>query len=162
MSKADMASATKDELMNLMSVLGMNRVQFAHFCTVSANTVGWWLKECNVPKFRFFKVGTELNTRLGQTELTSEQRDAKALVERVLGIPLEVVAASGSAVPTNSKSLFNGDEEALRNGPGRVQPLSAEELTDTKNQLLALFDIDDLLREIKRRMSSSKEQGEKS
>ena len=147
-----MAPATKDELMNLINVLGMNRMQFAHFCAVSANTVGWWLKEGNVPKFRFERVARGLDKRIAdQTLLTFEQKKAKALVERVMGMPLAVIVASGSVTSPTSKSAFNSEKEGVEYRAGPIQPLSTNEGADQNDQSLLNFTDQELVRELERR-----------
>lgn len=132
-----MEPASRAELKNLMAVLGMNRKQFAEFCMVSANTVGWWLKEEQVPAFRFEDIAIKLGSLFPDPSARSpEQKKAIAFVERIMKAPIAVVAAGGSAKSVDLRSSFF---------------VAVTEKAENQDSKLSLFSLEDLIREIGRR-----------
>ncbi len=155
MSKAQMVPAKREELMNLIDVLGLNRIQFAQLCEASPNTVGWWLKEEMVPKFRFHVVGKRLYEKLPIKDLSVEQAKAKHLVETVIGFPLEILLISGSAISgvphlNLSGVLFHDSIQPFNNENKILKENKLDQPLEDVNPLKKLS-LEELLREIGRR-----------
>lgn len=167
---------SKDDFDTMMEALQLTREQVGKLCNVSPHGVSWWRSGQKIPYKHLVRLATELVRQLHirpETELDTKALDVfqrkNALSDlegsaknQSLGVYYNPKSAF-HGLAFNSldneliKSALKGDTDALASEPRRVQPFSNQDLVDQKDQLLALFDIDDLLREIKRRVSGPTE-----
>lgn len=146
MSRAKMTEISPkdlDLLVRAFSPKKENRADFARACGATPNAAGFWFRDGELPLNRLKNAAKELQRRIeGKAELSKDEKDAKAFLEKICGdVPLEVLAAE--ALSTDKRSAFY-ESGANRHSLGHYY-------TPQSDTMFAVLTTEQLVAELSRR-----------
>lgn len=145
-----MVEISAGQLDELFSALRMNRKEVGKACgDRSEFAPRRWRDSGKMPKKHLITLARLLAEKTQALEKTPTQKQAITMIEEKLKIPLAVLAAEGSAIEGNARSVLSLEDTGTK---GTFYVPDFQQLTlDQKNQLLQFATLETLINEIGRR-----------